>query len=167
MSDLCLYLIRHGIAVERSEFTGPDHERPLTPQGHQKTVRVAQRLQSLNLHFDHLLTSPLLRAQQTASILQAEKLTSGIEVSETLAPQGDFGKWLDWLTAWQQLGHKSLALVGHEPDLSQWAEVLLWGESRQVLVLKKAGIIGLELPEGTSAVGNCKLFWLSAPGLLL
>jgi phosphohistidine phosphatase len=167
MSGLRLYLIRHGIAVERSEFPGPDRDRPLTPQGQQKTAQVAQRLYALNLRFDHLLTSPLLRAQQTATILKAAKLTPRIEVSEMLAPQGNFGDWLNWLADWQNPSHKSLALVGHEPDLSQWAEVLLWSEAQQVILLKKAGIIGLELPPAGSVVGNSRLFWLAAPGLLL
>ncbi|MBW4551460.1 MAG: phosphohistidine phosphatase SixA [Aphanocapsa sp. GSE-SYN-MK-11-07L] len=162
-----LYLIRHGIAVEREIFHGPDSDRPLTAQGEQKTRRVAQRLKELKLGFDCLLTSPLLRAQQTANILQAEGLASAIEVVDWLAPGGDFGSGSDWLEKAQKSTPKSIAFVGHEPDLSQWAELLLSEEVRQILILKKAGIIGLLLPEATSPIGNSLLFWLSAPGLLL
>jgi phosphohistidine phosphatase len=164
-SGIRLYLIRHGIAVERTEFTGPNGDRPLTSLGEQKTRRVAQRLRELELHFDCLLTSPLLRARQTASILQAEGLVDVTEVVDWLAPAGNFASGLAWLENIQR--SNSVAFVGHEPDLSQWAELLLWEESRQVLVLKKAGVIGLLLPEAAPPVGNSLLFWLSAPGLLL
>uniref|UniRef100_B8HKB3 Phosphohistidine phosphatase, SixA n=1 Tax=Cyanothece sp. (strain PCC 7425 / ATCC 29141) TaxID=395961 RepID=B8HKB3_CYAP4 len=162
-----LYLIRHGIAVERDDFSGPDQDRPLTTKGEQKTRQVANRLRELKLHFELMLTSPYLRARQTAEILQTEDLANQLEVKEFLAHGGRFGDWLTWLEHWQASGGNSLALVGHEPDLSQWAEVLLWEEARQVLTLKKAGIIGLSLPEGGSPVGNSSLFWLSAPKLLL
>jgi phosphohistidine phosphatase len=164
-SGIRLYLIRHGIAVERTEFTGPEVNRPLTSQGEQKTRRVAQRLKGLDISFDCLLTSPLLRARQTASILQAEGLADATELVDWLAPAGNFASGLAWLKNSQR--SNSVAFVGHEPDLTQWAEVLLWEESRQVLILKKAGIIGLLLPEVTPPVGNSLLFWLSAPGLLL
>ncbi len=166
-SGIRLYLIRHGIAVEREEFSGQDGDRPLTHQGEQKTRRVAQRLKALELSFNYLLTSPLLRAQQTASILQAESLADATEIVDWLAPAGNFADGLAWLENIQKSNLNSVAFVGHEPDLSQWAELLLWEESRQVLVLKKAGIIGLLLPEAASPVGNSLLFWLSAPGLLL
>ena len=60
-----------------------------------------------------------------------------------------------------------LALVGHEPDLSQWAELLIWGEAKGVLQLKKAGIIGIEIPDHIDPIGNSILFWLTPPRLLL
>ncbi len=72
-----------------------------------------------------------------------------------------------WFNAWQCSGQVALALVGHQPDLCQWAEFLIWGESRQVLELKKAGVIGLTVPNQVSPVGNSCLFWLTPPRLLL
>lgn len=167
MSALRLYLIRHGLAVEREEFSGPDGDRPLTPLGTEKTGKVARRLKSLQIRFDHLLSSPLLRARQTAELLQAEKLSSQVELRDFLAPGGSFADGLAWLDKDCRSDATSVALVGHEPDLSQWAEILLWEEARQVLQLKKAGIIGLILPQGRPPVGNSLLFWLSSPGLLL
>jgi phosphohistidine phosphatase len=162
-----LYLIRHGIAIDREEFEGEDAQRPLTAQGERKTRRIAQRLQDLDLKFDHLLTSPLLRAHQTAEILQQTGLADKLEVVDFLSPRGDFGEGLTWLSQWQHFNNKSLAWVGHEPDLSQWAEILIWGEARQVLQLKKGGAIGLMPPQEFSPIGNCTLFWLTPPGLFL
>ena len=117
--------------------------------------------------FRSILASPLLRAQQTAQILQTVGLSSQIEESATLAPSGDIGDWLKWYKQWQETGNSSLALVGHQPDLSNWAETLLWGRSQDALIVKKAGIIGLILPETGSPVGRSQMFWLTAPKFLL
>ncbi len=163
-----LYLIRHGIAVERLIDT-KDEERSLTEIGRQKTRKVAQRLDELGLRFDLILTSPLVRSRQTAEILYSFGLSSQMEESTSLAPDGDIYTWLGWLEQWRQVtsGSLVLALVGHEPALGEWAEILVWGEARSGLVLKKAGIIGLTLPEAGSAVGRSQLFWLTPPKFLL
>jgi phosphohistidine phosphatase len=164
-----LYLIRHGLAVERTEFTGTDAERPLTSKGDQKTRKVAQRLKQLGLKLDRLFTSPLVRARQTAEILVGVGLAHHLEVANFLAPAGSFAVGLACLQEWQQSEAEALAFVGHEPDLSQWAELLLWEEARGVIALKKAGVIGLTFPEQAeqNPVGHCCLFWLTPPALLL
>ncbi len=162
-----LYLVRHGIAVERKPEI-EDEERELTTEGREKTRKVAKRLYSLGLRFELILTSPLVRSRQTAEILQSCGLSSQIEKSSCLAPSGNLQTWLSWLYRQQMLSTDTqLAMVGHQPDLGQWAEILLWGEARAVLVLKKAGIIGLKLPETGSPVKNSQLFWLTPPKFLL
>lgn len=161
-----LYLIRHGIAADPTEHSS-DASRPLTEEGKQKTKKVAKRLSSLNLHFDLILTSPLVRASQTAEILQETGLSDQMEESHDLACDGDFHSWLVWLEKWRKTGGTRLALVGHEPNLGNWAELLVWGEERGHLVVKKAGIIGLQLPATGMPVGRSQLFWLTPPKLLL
>lgn len=162
-----LYLIRHGIAVER-EADKKDEERTLTDQGRQKTWKVAKRLHQLGLQFDLILTSPFLRSRQTAEILCSSGLSSRLEESTYLAPNGNIHTWLRvWLEQRQLPSATQLAMVGHQPDLGEWAEVLVWGEARDRLVLKKAGIIGLTLLETGSSVGHSQLFWLTPPKFLL
>ncbi len=161
-----LYLIRHGIAAAPEEYK-TDEERPLTKEGDRKTRKIAQRLYELDIQFDLILTSPLLRTQQTAQILQTVGLSSQTETSPALAPSGDIRNWLEWYRQWQETGLRSLALVGHQPDLANWAETLLWSQTRDALILKKAGIIGLLLPETGSPVGCSQMFWLTPPKFLL
>lgn len=161
-----LYLIRHGIAAEPEEYE-TDEERPLTKEGASKTRKVAQRLYKIDIQFDLILTSPLLRASQTAQILQTAGLSSQIEESSALAPSGDIHNWLEWYEQWQETGRLHLALVGHQPDLGNWAETLLWGRAQDALILKKAGIIGLILPETGSPVARSQMFWLTPPKFLL
>ncbi|MBD2345849.1 phosphohistidine phosphatase SixA [Anabaena subtropica] len=162
-----LYLIRHGIA--EAQQTGiKDEERELTKEGKQKTEKVALRILKLGLKFDLIVTSPLVRARQTAEILLAFGLSSQLEESNYLAPHGHIFNWLDyWLKPKNFPENAQIALVGHEPCLSNWAEILLWGEAKDSLVLKKAGMIGVKLPEIGLPVGRSQLFWLTPPKYLL
>ena len=162
-----LYLIRHGIAEDKG-LGIKDEERSLTKEGKQKTEKVAQQLVKLGLNFDLILTSPLVRARQTADILIAGKLSSQLEESSHLAHDGQISSWLkEWLEPRNYSPNTQLALVGHEPDLTNWAEILLWGEVKGSLVLKKAGMIGIKLPETGSPLGRSQMFWLTPPKYLL
>lgn len=162
-----IYLIRHGIAQERRDDI-KDEERKLTKEGQHKTEKVALRLMELGLKFDLILTSPLVRAQQTAEILIKAGLSKNIEESAHLAPGGDISKWInEWLSHKNYSSETKIALVGHEPDLGNWAEILVWGESKGNLVLKKAGMIGIKAPEKGDALGCSQMFWLTPPKYLL
>ncbi|NJR69033.1 MAG: phosphohistidine phosphatase SixA [Synechococcales cyanobacterium CRU_2_2] len=199
-----LFLIRHGIAVDRGLYA-QDEARPLTDKGQRRTQAVAHRLHQLGLTFDLILSSPLVRAQQTAAILHQASLSPRLGLSNDLAPEGRLEDWLGWLAQWRQdqkaqnQGSPSLAIVGHEPNLGEWASQLLWGsrpgpsglsgervEGGDRLTLKKAGLIGLRLPqhfvEGSgessgenpgesllapSPLGRSQLFWLTPPRYLL
>lgn len=161
-----VYLIRHGIAAERGTYPD-DSQRPLIKKGVLRTTNVAQRLTALGLKFDTILTSPLVRAKQTAKILQQAGLAKGYEVSTELAPNGNLSPWLLWLEHWQNQGHTTLALVGHEPDLSRWAQHLVHGSRHDQWILKKAGIIGLAVPKAQQALGRSHLFWLAPPKFII
>lgn len=165
-----LYLIRHGIAEERGTYED-DTQRPLTDEGRKKTKQVAKRLYDLGLRFDLLQTSPLVRAQQTADVFANVFDGCPMQQSSELAPKGNLQTWLgsvsEWMDQHPQPAKASLGIIGHEPDLSDWAEMLIWGESRGVLVLKKAGIIGLSIPETQPWTNNGILFLSIPPKLLI
>lgn len=181
-----LYLIRHGIAADRGTYANDD-DRPLTAAGLAKTQAIADRLGQLNLHLDCLMTSPLVRARQTAEIFYRAGLADRLEICPALAPEQPIEAWLAVYRQWQQqplaqddsggaptdkTKHRPhrLGLVGHEPTLSHWANQLLWNptnDARDTIVLKKAGIIGLILPPEGSPLGQSQLFWLTPPRLFL
>ena len=160
-----IYLVRHGLAGQFGDYAD-DSQRPLTEDGQKKTRKVAQRLQELGLSFDRIYTSPYERADQTAQILQSSGLGTSIERWDTLQPDGDRTRLIDQLNGDREAGRR-VAIVGHEPDLSQLAETLVFGIVQGGLVLKKAGIIGLMAPIEGELVGNCQLFWLVPPRLLM
>lgn len=161
-----LYFIRHGIAEEATSEI-KDEQRSLTEQGRKKTQKVAQRLKDLDLSFRLIATSPLVRAQQTAEILISTGLSSQLEQCSYLAPSGKMEDWVEWLKNQDYLPSTRLALVGHQPCLSNWAEILIWGEAKNSLVLKKAGILGIEIPSTASIVGCGQMFWLTPPKYFL
>ena len=163
-----LYLIRHGIAALREDYAN-DEERPLIDKGRQKTAKVAKQLYDRGLRFDRILTSPLVRAKETAAILEEAGLASQVEELTALAPDGDIHAWTDWLEKRGKTAksEQSLALVGHQPDLGKWAETLVWGHTQEKLILKKAGVIGINIPDSKSPIGQGELFLLLSPKWIL
>lgn len=165
MATTEVYFIRHGLAGEFGSYPN-DAERPLTDEGKKKTRQIAKQLAKLGLEFDLVLTSHLVRAKQTAELLLEAGLSQHLVEADYLAT-GEIQPWLTWLTTWQPTQAGALALVGHEPGLSHWAEILVWGKAIGGIRLKKAGVIGLALPEAGSPVGQSTLFWLTPPKFLL
>ena len=166
-----LYLIRHGIALDPDPLAlnqmANDESRSLTKLGRKKVEQVADRLVKLELTFDLIMTSPLLRAQQTADILINKQISSSIEVSDDLKPMGNLQSWLNNWNARPDLSTIStLTLLGHEPNLSEWAELFIFGKVYHQLILKKGGIIGLKFPAGQIAVGMAQLACLIPPKYL-
>jgi phosphohistidine phosphatase len=159
-----LYIIRHGIAADPQDFE-TDEVRPLTKEGDRKTKKIAKRLAQFGLDFDIVFTSPLVRARQTAEILQDVGLGNQIRECVALSPGGDIHEWLAQLT--ELTDCQRIAIVGHQPDLGNWAEILVWGEAKGNIALKKAGAIGISLPETDSPIGRSSLFWLTSPRFLL
>ena len=163
-----VYFLRHGIAVPRDGHWD-DWHRPLTDRGRRRTRQVAQRLKVLGISFDRLMTSPLVRAVQTAEICCDAHLAETSQVRDALAPGGSQVLWLEWLSTAPTAEMSTLGLIGHEPDLSQWAQQLVHGNVSRgdEWLLKKAGVIGIRVPRHQIAWGSGQLFWLAPPRLML
>ncbi len=155
-----LYLMRHGLAVERgTPGYDSDGERPLTSKGERKVRRVAEALVKMEVSFDAILSSPLVRAQQTADVLSEEmKARQKVQLTEHLAPGGSVRELVNLL---QDLSGspQAILLVGHEPDLGQLAAFLLAGGDGITIVFKKGGIAKLSIE--SLRAGRCAtLEWL-------
>lgn len=140
-----LLLLRHGIATERHPDQ-VDALRPLTPAGRERTTAVLQRLRQLELGGQRLLSSPLLRARQTAELAVAAGLAPSLELASALEPEADPWPLLHW-----PAGVQRLVLVGHEPDLGSLAAALI-GAAPGAVLLKKAGIALLQIDPAALAV---------------
>jgi phosphohistidine phosphatase len=132
-----LLLLRHGVAEERGGAT-PEPLRALTPAGRHRTRAVAERLAALNLFADELISSPLVRARQTAEIAMEAGLAPTCRIDEALAPGGDPEPLV------HSAKHRRLMLVGHEPDLGMLAAQVL-GARAGAIRLKKAGLAVIRL----------------------
>ena len=156
-----LYLIRHGVAEERGEAWPDDSKRPLTEQGISRLRRSARGLARIDVSFDVMLTSPLVRARQTAEVIAAAlDARPPIVLAESLVPGGPYQAVLADLE--KQSRRRRIALVGHEPGIGELAARLLG--SRHALAFKKGAICRIDvetLPPSAPGV----LRWLLTPRL--
>jgi phosphohistidine phosphatase len=151
-----LLIIRHAIAVERGTTEVPDDERPLTRKGIRRFRAAARGLARLLPRPDMLFTSPLLRARQTARI--AARAWGGPDPVEAVALAG--GEFEEVAETVGGFPEKALvALVGHEPQLSEMVARLLGGADAERLVFKKGGAALLNVP-GRLEEGGALLFFL-------
>ncbi|MGE0452389.1 MAG: histidine phosphatase family protein [Vicinamibacteria bacterium] len=145
-----LLLVRHASAVEAGTPGIADEARPLTPEGIRRFEEAARGLARVCPAPDVLLTSPLLRARQTAEIAAAAWGGPPVRLEPSLA-SGDFDAFAQALAG---LGDAELvAAFGHEPTLSGWLARLLGSRAGERFAFKKGGAALLELrkrhPEGT------------------
>lgn len=141
-------------------WEGPDDQRPLTKEGKQRMAQEAKTINNLDLKLDLILSSPLVRARQTAEIV-AEKLEPGVDlvVDERLSPGFDSDHLAEILASHPD--SNAVMLVGHEPDFSSMISYLVGGGE---LVCKKGGLARVDLLEENSMRGE--LVWLIPPKLL-
>jgi phosphohistidine phosphatase len=159
-----LFIMRHGIAVDRDPASFPDDShRPLTLKGEDRVRLIADAMRALELSFDHILSSPHLRASQTAEIVaNALGAKEQLEFTDTLVPEGD-AKALIRVVNQLKPAPENVLLVGHEPFLSQLISVLIAGHPDAAIDLKKGGLARLDL-EGGLRHGKCaELAWLLTP----
>ena len=161
-----LYSLRHGEAADHNDprFEN-DAERPLTIKGTQRTKALAHALRQWEITFDTILSSPLVRARETAEIVaRGLKLNGRLELCDQLAPSGDVEKLVNQINTLRP-APESVLLVGHEPYLSNLISLLCAGGPNLSLTLKKGGLCRMEVEQLRTA--RCaQLEWLLAPRLL-
>jgi phosphohistidine phosphatase len=124
-SKVCsLYLIRHAWAEDRSDEWPDDSKRPLTAKGIEKMREVVRGLAELDPQIEDVLTSPFVRAKQTADVL-LEGLAPAprLSIVPALVPGGTPAQVADALSG--HAGAEVLALIGHEPSLGEFAAWLV------------------------------------------
>jgi phosphohistidine phosphatase len=156
-----LLIIRHATAVPRGTPDMPDDERPLTRKGERRFRRAAEGLARLVKRPDTLLSSPLPRARRTAEI--AAEAWGNVEVQEEHALAG--GSYDEIATALSRFPAEStVAIVGHEPDLSSLLGRLLGTSHGEWLTFKKGGAALSEVPGPITEGGT--LVWYLPPRIL-
>ncbi|MEM8534859.1 MAG: phosphohistidine phosphatase SixA [Chloroflexota bacterium] len=153
-----LYLLRHGIAADVAPHGSGDAGRPLTEEGITKMYMEARGLKKLDLHLDLILTSPLVRAQQTADIV-GETLHMTVHQAEELALGCGVAQLRVLLQRYPDA--ERVMIVGHEPDFSSLIGTLTGGSS---VVMKKGGLGRVDLYAVEAHMGT--LSWLLPPRVL-
>lgn len=156
-----LYVVRHGIAVDGGEGI-PDASRPLTDKGRRRFQKTARAFAKLGDKLDLILTSPLVRAVQTAEILAGAADHGEVAVLEELDPKFDVDSVR---AAIQSRAGKAgaVAIVGHEPQLSSLLAALS-GVPQADIDLKKGSIVRIDASAVTDGTPVDPRWWLKPKG---
>lgn len=159
-----LYLVRHGLAAERGAAYPDDRLRPLTDVGITRFRQAVRGLAAFEVAVDLVLTSPLVRARQTAELLVAGLPGHPrLDTLEALAPGGRVPAIMEAIAQRSRQRQTRIALVGHEPDLGELAARLLG--ARGAIPFKKGAVCCIEL-QGRLAGGPGTLLWHLPPRVL-
>src|SRR5229473_1992522 len=159
-----LYIVRHGIAIDREDpKCPPDPERYLTEEGVEKTKQGAKGLAALGVTGDLFLTSPYVRAAQTAEIfaIALDYAKQKIRRTDLLLPGAEPSQLFRELAREKQAS--SVFLFGHALQLDDVIATAL-GSKKHLTALKKAGVAFVELKRFAPPIGE--LVWLATPKLL-
>ncbi|MBL7544209.1 MAG: phosphohistidine phosphatase SixA [Bdellovibrionaceae bacterium] len=167
-----LYIIRHAVAEEREDFAKKntdDSLRPLTAKGKKKLQKMILGLEKEFEKMDVIVTSPYLRAKQSAQIIAelADGATKVVESAELVphAPPQALVKWLK-----TQCGKcKKVAVVGHEPHISAFTSYLLSGSLVENFIeMKKSSVALVDVGNFEDLTpSKAKLQWLVSPRILV
>lgn len=149
-----LYLLRHGDAVQNPSLN--DSERPLSDLGRHQAEVVGEFLRSGNIQIEKIISSPLVRAVETAEIIGTTLGIQELERTEYLVPGTRKKQLLDLINA---TGLTSVLLAGHEPHLSQTVSLLLSEGENLALEFRKCSLACLVASEPVRE-GHALLQWL-------
>jgi phosphohistidine phosphatase len=157
-----IYLVRHAIAADRGPAYPDDAKRPLTSRGIERFRRQVRGLAAFDVAVDLVLTSPLVRARQTAEILAAGLSTRpSVETLPSLAPGSAYATFLDELS--RAARGSAVACVGHEPEIGQFAARLMG--ARRPLEFRKGAVCRIDV-EALPVSAPGALRWFATPRML-
>ena len=160
-----LFIVRHGPAGKSLEDKKLDETRPLTKKGKEKMKDIVKGLGDMDICFDKIVTSPLARCAESADLLsKCCTGKGGVESIDALKPGGSIDDLIGYLNA--QEGADKVAIVGHEPYLSEFASYCLAKSKNSFIDLKKGGVIALEF-ESMIKPGTGKMCWMMEPSQLI
>ena len=162
-----IVVVRHGVALDRDEAAESaisDADRPLTAKGRRRMKAAAKGLAKLAEGADLVLSSPLVRAVQTAKIVRrAFDDDVGYAETDALLPDAEPGELVRVLSEGPSL--PAAVIVGHEPHLGRWVGWCLAGQAATLVELGKGGACLVRFDEGPVA-GKGQIVWLLSSALL-
>ncbi len=153
-----LYLLRHADAGDPLAWPGDDAERPLSKKGQRQVRRLGRWLRRLGFEPDVVVTSPKVRAAETAEGVARELRLTSPRADVALAGPLDAAA-LQAILAEHAAGATRVVLVGHDPDFSELASWLTASE----IPMPKGSLVRVDLPGGSLDRGSGVLRWLVPP----
>ncbi len=162
---MTLILLRHGIAMDRTVFASKnsnDDERPLTEKGRYRMAKGARGLKFLVSDIDLIVTSPLLRAKQTAEYLYDHYPEAERVECPFIRPESSCNQFIPWVLDKDLDEDSVVCLVGHEPNIGFLAGYLLTGQEASFFEFKKGGACCLNFFSKLQP-GQSQLVWHLMP----
>jgi phosphohistidine phosphatase len=160
-----IYLIRHSNAVDPGTPGYEDDSlRPLTENGRDKMKKIASALKKLDVKPDLIVSSPYIRAKQTAEVLaKVLKFKSELVFSDALVPMGKPEDIIGEINEKYNVGE--LVLVGHEPCFSSLVGTLIAGNPDLTMTMKNGGVCCLA-SDDLHTEHKATLEWLLTPKIM-
>jgi len=158
---MIVYFLRHASAGESLSDAKKDKKRPLDAIGITQSHSVGRALAALDVQPDLIISSPLTRATQTASLVANELGFEGkIQIDQSLTPEASYSDFADLLR--RVASAESLIVVGHNPNLSEFLGKTVGGRSNRADIdLKKAGVARVEMRRSSG-----RLTWYLTPKII-
>ena len=144
--SMTLYILRHASAGSRRQNPLLDRKRGLDKEGKQQCLLIGAYLNAMNVSFDAIISSPLKRSLQTASLVATEiGFEQKIAADGSLEPSGKFVDFEAMLA--KHAGQETVLVVGHNPNLAQFAGALMSGQrgGRANLRLRKGAMARIDI----------------------
>ena len=155
---MIIYFLRHASAGKKTLVPKKDERRPLDAEGILQARYVGRLLASLDVQVEQIVSSPLKRALQTASLVANEVAhEAGVKREDALRPEADYAKFREMLSKYRK--YEAIMVVGHNPNESEFLSKTISSSSGAARVeLKKGAVAKVEL-NGR----NATLEWLITP----
>ena len=158
---MIVYFLRHASAGERVSNPKKDEKRALDPSGIEQCGYVGRALTALDVHVEAIISSPLKRAAQTASLVGNEMGYEGkINFDNALRPDATFADFRRLLAS--QAKHEAIMVVGHNPNLAQFLGRCISETGCEAAIeLKKGAVARVEMGRNSGA-----MLWCFTPKIL-
>jgi phosphohistidine phosphatase len=157
---MIIYFLRHANAGQKRIDPAKDEKRPLDKDGVLQCRYIGALLAALDVQVDQIITSPLKRATQTASLVGNDiDYSAKLQISDSLRPAATFEDFRQLIHACAK--YEAIMLVGHNPNLTEFvSQVVTNGGSKKSIELKKGGIARVDYSPKRSVLN-----WMVTPKL--
>lgn len=157
---MIIYFLRHANAGQKRLDSKKDEKRPLDKDGVLQCRYIGALLSALDVQVDQIITSPLKRATQTASLVGNDiDFAAKLQVSDALRPSATFEHFRQLIHACAK--YEAIMVVGHNPNLTEFvSQIVTNGGSKKSIELKKGGIARVDYSPKRSVLN-----WMVTPKL--
>ncbi len=155
---MILYFLRHASAGKKLLGPKKDERRPLDEEGILQARYIGRMLANLDVQVEQIVSSPLKRAMQTASLLANElAFESAVLKDDALRPDGEYDQFQSMLARFKK--HEAIVVVGHNPNFTEFLSKTIAGAAGTAHVeFKKGAVAKVELNGRTGT-----LHWMVTP----